>query len=60
MRISVCLGIVGLGGVQGFRGEKKKGGPFTPMKQTSHWLHGNSIPKIGCHYFFYTGLIAPT
>ncbi len=18
---------------------------------TSHWLHGNSIPKIGCHYF---------
>jgi len=19
---------------------------------TSHWLHGNSIPKIGCHYFW--------
>jgi len=19
---------------------------------TSHWLHGNSIPKIGSHYFF--------
>jgi hypothetical protein len=18
----------------------------------SHWLHGNSIPKIGCHYFW--------
>jgi hypothetical protein len=24
---------------------------------TSHWLHGNSIPKIGCHYFW-PGLIA--
>jgi hypothetical protein len=22
-----------------------------------HWLHGNSIPKIGCHYFW-PGLIA--
>jgi hypothetical protein len=24
---------------------------------TSHWLHGNSIPKIGCHYFW-SALIA--
>jgi len=24
---------------------------------TSHWLHGNFIPKIGCHYFG-PGLIA--
>jgi hypothetical protein len=24
---------------------------------TSHWLHGNSIPKIGCHYFW-PGLIS--
>jgi hypothetical protein len=24
---------------------------------TSHWLHENSIPKIGCHYFW-PGLIA--
>ncbi len=24
---------------------------------TSHWLHGNSIPNIGCHYFW-PGLIA--
>jgi hypothetical protein len=24
---------------------------------TSHWLHGNSIPKFGCHYFW-PGLIA--
>jgi len=27
------------------------------MMQSSHWLHGNSIPKIGCHYFW-SGLIA--
>jgi hypothetical protein len=26
---------------------------------TSHWLHGNSIPKIGWHYFW-PGLIALT
>jgi len=25
--------------------------------ETSHWLHGNYIPKIGCHYFW-PGLIA--
>ncbi len=24
---------------------------------TCHWLHGNPIPKIGCHYFW-PGLIA--
>ncbi len=24
---------------------------------TSHWLHGNSTPKIGCHYFW-PGLIS--
>jgi hypothetical protein len=29
---------------------KKKGGPFIPC--ASHWLHGNYIPKIGCHYFW--------
>jgi hypothetical protein len=23
---------------------------------TSHWLHGNSIPKIGCHYFWPGGI----
>jgi hypothetical protein len=26
---------------------------------TSHWLHENYIPKIGCHYFW-PGLIALT
>jgi len=34
--------------------QKKKGGggggSFHGM--TSHWLHGNSIPKIGCQYFW--------
>ncbi len=37
--------------------KKKKGGPFTPWHTTSHWLHENSIPSIGCHYFW-PGLIA--
>jgi len=27
------------------------------MTQLSHWLHANSIPKIGCHYFW-PGLLA--
>jgi hypothetical protein len=30
--------------------KKKKGGPLRSM--TSHWLHGNFIPKFGCHYFW--------
>jgi len=33
-----------------FTHKKKKGGPFTPRYMTSHWLQGNYIPKIGCHY----------
>jgi hypothetical protein len=35
---------------------RKKGGQFTPRGATSRWLHGNSIPKIGCPYFW-PGLI---
>ncbi len=31
--------------------EKKKGRCFTSL-HASHWLHGNSIPKTGCHYFW--------
>jgi hypothetical protein len=27
--------------------EKKKGSTL----HSSHWLHENSIPKLGCHYF---------
>jgi hypothetical protein len=27
---------------------------------TSHWLHGNSIPKIGCHYFWHSLIALPT
>jgi len=30
---------------------KKKGRCFTSL-HASHWLHGNSIPKTGCHYFW--------
>jgi hypothetical protein len=30
----------------------KKGGPPSLHNTTFHWLHGNSIPKIGCHYFW--------
>ncbi len=31
----------------------KKSGPLTSLHDmTSHWLHGNPIPKIGCHYFW--------
>ncbi len=37
--------------------KKTREGPFTPRQATSHWLHGNSIPNIGCHYFW-PGLIA--
>ncbi len=29
---------------------KQKGRPL-PSMTTSHWLHENSIPKTGCHYF---------
>ncbi len=29
----------------------KHGRPFTSW-HASHWLHGHSIPKIGCHYFW--------
>jgi hypothetical protein len=36
---------------------KKKKGGSSLHNATSHWLHGNSIPKIGCHYFW-PGLIA--
>jgi len=28
--------------------DKKKGGSTL---HSSHWLHENSIPKLGCHYF---------
>jgi hypothetical protein len=40
---------------------RKKGGPSL-HDSTSHWLHGNSIPKIGCHYFGmdYLGTIVAT
>jgi len=31
---------------------KKKGGGPSFHGVTSHWLHGNSIPKIGCQYFW--------
>jgi len=31
--------------------QKKKGRPLHSRTCTSHWLHGNSITKIGCHYF---------
>jgi hypothetical protein len=38
------------------RKEKKKKEKPLPllhsMTRTSHWLHGNSIPNIGCHYFW--------
>jgi hypothetical protein len=37
--------------------KKTREGPFTPLPATSHSLHGNSIPNIGCHYFW-PGLIA--
>jgi hypothetical protein len=37
--------------------KKTREGPFTPRQATSHWLHGNSIPNIGCHYFW-PGLLA--
>ncbi len=30
----------------------KMGGPPSLHDTTFHWLHGNSIPKIGCHYFW--------
>jgi hypothetical protein len=33
--------------------EKKK---KLSLSEPSHWLHGNSIPNIGCHYFW-PGLI---
>jgi hypothetical protein len=35
----------------------KKGEAPSLHDSTSHWLHGNSIPKIGGHYFW-AGLIA--
>jgi hypothetical protein len=39
--------------------QEKKGRPLALSlhDMTSHWLHGNYIPKIGCHYFW-SGLIA--
>ncbi len=35
----------------------KEGRPLHSLMPTSHWLHGNFIHKIGCHYFW-PGLIA--
>ncbi len=37
--------------------QETKGKPCLLHDVTSHWLHGNSIPKIGGHYFW-PGLIA--
>jgi hypothetical protein len=31
--------------------KKKKEAPSL-HETTSHWLHGNYVPKIGCHYFW--------
>jgi len=31
--------------------QEQNGGPSL-HDLSSHWLHGNSIPKIGCHYFW--------
>jgi hypothetical protein len=31
--------------------QENKGGPPLLHDTTSHWLHGNYIPKIGFHYF---------
>ncbi len=36
---------------------KRERGALSLHDTTSHWLHGNSIHKIGCHYFW-PGLIA--
>jgi hypothetical protein len=30
---------------------RKKDEPSWELVQPSHWLHANSIPKIGCHNF---------
>jgi hypothetical protein len=32
--------------------ERKREVLHCAMGLTSHWLHGNSIPKTGCHYFW--------
>jgi hypothetical protein len=37
--------------------QQKKRRHLHSMTQLLFWLHGNSIPKIGCHYFW-LGLIA--
>ncbi len=34
------------------QGKKKKGGTLSLHAVTSHSLHGNSIPEIGCHNFW--------
>jgi hypothetical protein len=38
--------------------QEKKEDPSSLHDGTWHWLHGNSIPKFGCHYFW-PALIAP-
>jgi len=35
-----------------FTHKKRKVEALSLHDMTSHWLHGNSIPKIGCHYFW--------
>jgi hypothetical protein len=49
-----------------FQGEKyesghpqEKKGTALPSMMTSHWLHENSIPKIGCHYFWAAPIAFP-
>jgi hypothetical protein len=32
--------------------QEKKEDPSSLHDRTSHWLHGNSIPKFGWHYFW--------
>jgi hypothetical protein len=37
--------------LQAYIQEKKEKEDSSLREATSHWLHGNSIPNIGCHYF---------
>jgi hypothetical protein len=39
--------------------KKKEKRPFTPWHVTSHWLHGKTIPKIGCLYFWPELIVLP-
>jgi hypothetical protein len=45
-----------LGASQGIRGGASPSWDATSSSSSSRWLHGNSIPNIGCHYFW-PGLI---